>query len=107
MSQAHAVLSKSTLELNNAHNISRRGFEACAPTTTRMASLDFFREQNQTYLKKQTAPDGRLVSLAKKYAQRVQLASAFDKHVGDGSDDNIAIRLLAAYHAPSAGHNTT
>ena len=51
-----------------------------------MASLDFFREQNLTYLKKQTAPDGRLVALAKKYTQRVWLASAFDKHVGDGSD---------------------
>ena len=62
--------------------------------------------QNTTYLKKKTTPDDRLVSLSKKYAQRVQLASAFDKLIGDGSDDAVAIKLLAAFHSPSTGDDT-
>ena len=44
-----------------------------------MANRDPLREQRVTFLKKQTAPDGRLAGMAKKYAQRWQLAAAFDK----------------------------
>ena len=41
-----------------------------------MASRDPLHEQSVTFLKKQTAPDGRLAGMAKKYAQRLQLAAA-------------------------------
>ena len=55
--------------------------------------------QNTTYLKKKTTPNDRLVNLLKKYTQRAHLAAAFDKHIGDGSDDAVAIKLLAAFHS--------
>ena len=56
-----------------------------------MASLDNARDQDHTYLKKQTASDGRLLKLAKNYAKAADVASAFDKLIGSGADDAIAL----------------
>ena len=61
-----------------------------------MASLDNSREQEHTYLKKQTASDGRLLSMAKKVERIGNLASAFDQLIGSGQRDEYAIALLAA-----------
>ena len=72
-----------------------------------MASLDLAREHDYTYLKKHTTSDGRLAKLSKDYARIKRIALAFDKLIGDGSDDACAIRFLGAYHAPSAGYDTT
>ena len=71
-----------------------------------MASLDIAREQEHTYLKKQTASDGRLNVLAKKLDHTQSLAAAFDQIIGDGSRDQYAIALLAAFHTPSAGQDS-
>ena len=61
-----------------------------------MASVDNSHEQEHTYLKKQTASDGRLLSMAKKVERIGNLASAFDQLIGSGQRDEYAIALLAA-----------
>ena len=71
-----------------------------------MASLDNSREQKHTYLKKQTASDGRLLSMAKKVERIGNLASAFDQLIGSGQRDEYAIALLAAFHASSSGQDS-
>ena len=59
-----------------------------------MASLDFAPEQaHTTYLKKK-AFDGRLTKLANDYSLFKRTAAAFDKFIGDGSDDVPAMRIL-------------
>ena len=71
-----------------------------------MASLDSARDLQHTYLKKQTASNDRFRMVAKNYAKFTDLAPALDKFIGNGSVDDVAIRLLAAFHAGSAGYDT-
>ena len=73
-----------------------------------MASLDNARVQDQTYLKKQTAHDNdRFRMMAKKLENVRNLASGFDMLIGSGERDYYAVALLAAFHAPSNGDDST